>query len=161
MHRIPIFGAKGALSTCVFLLLGLLCASRGFGADSPLELDQYRGQVVVVDFWASWCVPCRRSFPWLNRMQEKYREDGLVIVGVNLDSSAEDAQSFLREFPAEFSIVFDPDAALAQRFDVAAMPTSFVLDRNGEIVANHLGFKVRDQDEYERIIREALGPGTE
>ena len=143
------------------LFLIIFSGLPGVSLSAGLDLSAHQGKVVIVDFWASWCVPCRRSFPWLNRMQEKYREDGLVIVGVNLDSSAEDAQSFLREFPAEFSIVFDPDAALAQRFDVAAMPTSFVLDRNGEIVANHLGFKVRDQDEYERIIREALGPGTE
>jgi len=161
MTRVPVAGANRAPSICMILLVGALYAGSSFGADSPLDLDRYRGQVVVVDFWASWCVPCRRSFPWLNQMQKKYHEDGLVIVGVNLDSSAEDAQTFLRDFPAEFQIVFDPDAVLAQQFDVAAMPTSFVLDRSGEIVANHLGFKVKDQDEYETIIREALRTTTE
>ena len=126
-------------------------------ADEPIDLSQYRGKVVVVDFWASWCVPCRRSFPWMNDMQAKYADHGLVIVGVNMDAEADLAAAFLEEYPAQFRIAYDPDGSLARQFDVIAMPSTYVLDRDGNQVARHLGFKVRQQDEYESVLVEALG----
>jgi len=146
----------GATYLCTVFLLGLLAAVGSNSADLPLDLTEYRGKVVVVDFWASWCVPCRRSFPWLNQMQEKYGEQGLIIVGVNMDATAAEAQSFLSDFPADFRIVSDPKGDLARKFDVIAMPSSYVIDRNGEIAAKHLGFKVKKQQEYEQIIKETL-----
>ena len=121
-----------------------------------LDLADYRGKIVIVDFWASWCVPCRRSFPWLNEMQAKYADQGLVVVGVNMDAEAGEADAFLKEFPADFRIVTDPGGALAKQFDVIAMPSSYVLNGDGDIVARHLGFKVKKQDEYEAAIRNAL-----
>ena len=124
-----------------------------------LDLDEYQGNVIVVDFWASWCVPCRRSFPWLNSMHARYAENGLVIIGVNLDASTQDAAAFLEDYPAAFRIYYDTNADLAKDFDVQAMPSSFVLGRDGEIVARHLGFKVKRQQEYEAILVEALGAG--
>lgn len=123
----------------------------------PFDPQEYAGEVVVLDFWASWCVPCRRSFPWLNSMHDKYRDAGLVIVGVNLDMERSEAERFLDEFPADFRIVYDDEMALARRFEVMAMPSSYVIGRDGEIVAEHLGFKVRKQDEYEAVFRKALG----
>jgi len=121
-----------------------------------LDLADYRGKIVIVDFWASWCVPCRRSFPWLNEMQSKYADQGLVVVGVNMDAEAGEADAFLKEFPADFRIVTDPGGTLAKQFDVIAMPSSYVLNGDGDIVARHLGFKVKKQDEYEAAIRNAL-----
>lgn len=141
---------------CAALLLTLAATPESRGDDLALDLDAYRGKVVVVDFWASWCVPCRRSFPWLNSMQKKYADEGLVIVGVNMDASADDAQAFLRDFPADFRIVNDPEGVLAREFDVIAMPSSYVIDRNGRIAAKHLGFKVKKQDEYEAMLRDTL-----
>jgi thiol-disulfide isomerase/thioredoxin len=128
-------------------------------AAQPPAFDpqEYAGKVVVLDFWASWCVPCRRSFPWLNSMHGKYQDAGLVIVGVNLDMERSEAERFLAEFPADFRIVYDEEMALARRFEVMAMPSSYVIGRDGEIVAEHLGFKVRKQDEYEAVLRKALG----
>lgn len=125
------------------------------GADQ-IDIASYEGKVVVVDFWASWCLPCRRSFPWMNEMQSKYADDGLVIIGVNMDTELSAAQSFLGDYPAEFTIMYDPAGDLARKFDVIAMPSSYVFDRDGEQVAQHLGFKVRQQDEYEALIIEAL-----
>lgn len=124
---------------------------------TAFDLDEYAGKVVVLDFWASWCVPCRRSFPWLNMMNRKYAQEDLVIIGVNLDMERREAERFLEEFPADFTIVYDEEMALARRFGVMAMPSSFVIGRDGEVVAEHLGFKVKRQDEYEALIREALG----
>jgi cytochrome c biogenesis protein CcmG/thiol:disulfide interchange protein DsbE len=150
------------ISACLVLFL---CSSAN-AADEPgsLDLSDSRGHVVVVDFWASWCVPCRRSIPWLNEMQEKYRDQGLVIIGVNEDTTEADFVQFLNDFPAHFRTIRDAEGTLAQKFGVVAMPSSYVIDRDGNVVARHLGFKVRLMDEYEAVIRDALsGPevGTE
>ncbi|MBT8078545.1 MAG: TlpA family protein disulfide reductase [Gammaproteobacteria bacterium] len=125
-------------------------------ADNGLTLPAHPGKVVVVDFWASWCVPCRRSFPWMNEMQRKYGEDGLVIIGVNLDADATAADEFLREVPADFQIVRDPQGDLARSYNIIAMPSSVIFDRDGEIATRHNGFKVKKQDEYEALLADLL-----
>ena len=121
-----------------------------------LDLEQHRGKVVVVDFWASWCVPCRRSFPWMNDMQAKYADDDQAIIAVNVDAEAADAESFLRDYPARFDIVYDPGGDIASEFGVVAMPSSYIFDRAGNQVGRHLGFKVKQQDEYESLLVETL-----
>lgn len=151
-RSVATYGARAKLA----LALLAAVAAGTVRADSALDLDQYRGSVVVVDFWASWCVPCRRSFPWLNAMQARYGEQGLVIVGVNVDSDPAEADAFLADYPAAFRIVKDPGGALAREFDVIAMPSTYVVGRDGTIVKRHLGFKVRKQDEYEAALRDAL-----
>lgn len=127
-------------------------------ADEPqsIDLSAHKGKVVIVDFWASWCVPCRRSFPWLNEMQAKYADQGLVIIGVNEDTSEEDVVSFLTDYPARFEIVRDKEGVLASEFGVVAMPSSYIIGRDGKVVARHLGFKIRLMDEYEATIQEIL-----
>ena len=143
-----------------FLVLALAFAPALMADDADtttFNLSQYEGKVVVLDFWASWCGPCRRSFPWLNEMHARYAQDGLVIIGVNVDASRDDAVDFLDEIPADFQIHFDTEAHLATRYEVEAMPSSFVIGRNGELKASHRGFKVKQQAEYEAILIEALG----
>ena len=155
---------KKSLFLRVTLMAWALAAAPIASSDLPsgerLDLSDYRGKVIVVDFWASWCVPCRRSFPWLNAMNDKYANDGLVIVGVNLDQDPASAAEFLQEYPARFQIRYDASGTLAREFNVQAMPSSFVIDRDGEIVAHHLGFKVRRQDDYEAAIVAALQQDT-
>jgi cytochrome c biogenesis protein CcmG/thiol:disulfide interchange protein DsbE len=128
----------------------------GSTADT-LNLGDYHGKVVVLDFWASWCVPCRRSFPWMNEMQHKYADDGLVVIAVNLDNQASDAEAFLQRYPAEFSIYYDHERQLARQYGVEAMPSSFLIGRDGTVVERHLGFKSGDTDDYEAAIVELLG----
>lgn len=140
----------------LLLLAGLAAIGSSRAADSALNLNDYHGQVVLLDFWASWCVPCRRSFPWMNQMQQKYGGQGLVIIGVNMDANAEDAAAFLQEYPAQFTIISDPDGELARRFEVEAMPSSYVIGRDGVVVATHMGFQVKKSDEYEEQIRQVL-----
>ena len=154
-HRRILSLAAIAATAAVVLLTGAARAETGF------DLAEYRGKVVVLDFWASWCVPCRRSFPWMNEMQGKYGDDGLVIIGVNMDAEASDAQSFLRDYPPEFRIIYDPDGDLARLYDVIAMPSSYIIGRDGDQVTRHLGFKVKRQDEYEAVLIQALRNETE
>lgn len=156
-------GVRGAWTASGVALYGLFLAvwlpSQSVAADreaQAFDLDAYRGSVVVVDFWASWCVPCRRSFPWLDEMQQKYAAAGLVVIGVNEDDVAADADVFLRSFPVGFRIVRDADGNLARQFDLIAMPSTYVIDRNGEIAARHLGFKTGKTGEYEATLRRLL-----
>ena len=150
-----------SLSWRQFAVVGATCLLlfSGTAADVVKEfnLESHDGKVVIVDFWASWCVPCRRSFPWLNSMHDKYADHGLVIIGVNLDEEAAAADEFLAEYPPRFNVYYDLSKELAKEFDVVAMPSSFVIGRDGEIRKRHYGFKVKQQDEYEAVIVEALG----
>jgi thiol-disulfide isomerase/thioredoxin len=143
----------------LYLAAAWLPPSTAIAQETPpaLDLADYRGKVVVVDFWASWCVPCRRSFPWLEEMQRKYVDEGLVVIGINEDNVAEDAAAFLRSFPVSFRIVDDRNGDLARDFDLIAMPSTYVIDRNGEIVTRHLGFRIGLQDEYEATLLKLLG----
>lgn len=140
--------------TGALVLLSLL-TSPSFAAE-PLDLAAYGGKVVVLDFWASWCVPCRRSFPWWNTMQARYADEDLVIIGVNLDNDPSAAAAFLQEFPADFRIFYDESKALARQFDVQAMPSTYILGRDGVIHSRHFGFKVAQQDEFEAVLVDAL-----
>lgn len=92
-------------------------------------------------------------------MHAKYADEGLVIIGVNLDNDPESAAAFLEEYSANFKIYYDRDKELARKFGVQAMPSSYIIDRSGEIHATHYGFKVKKQDEYEVVIVDALGDG--
>ena len=143
------------LAGAFFAVLLVAIPVTGNAADT-LNLSDYRGKVVVLDFWASWCVPCRRSFPWMNEMQRKYGDDGLVIIAVNLDNKPSDAEKFLQQYPAEFSIFYDHDRQLVSEYAVEAMPSSFLIGRDGSIVERHLGFKSGKTDEYEAAIAAAL-----
>lgn len=160
----PKKGLLWPIPSMVGLVLGLMLGS-GFTAaaraELPGELGPIDADVVWVDFWASWCAPCRRSFPWMNAMHRKYAGEGLSIIGVNLDKERELADEFLAETPADFGLHFDPAGALAEAFDVQAMPSSFMLDRDGNVLAAHYGFRLADTDEYERSLRTALGLSVE
>ncbi len=122
----------------------------------PLDLQALRGKVVYVDFWASWCVPCRQSFPWMDEMQRTLGRDGLVIVAVNVDHEHADAERFLSDFTPSFRIAYDPEGVLAEKYHVHGMPTSFLIDRDGKIQLQHAGFRPRDKDELSGRIRALL-----
>jgi thiol-disulfide isomerase/thioredoxin len=125
-------------------------------AAPPAELAPIKGKVVWVDFWASWCAPCRRSFPWLNSMQRKYGGRGLQIIAVNVDKDRKLADQFLDETPADFALRYDPAGKLAEHFKVEAMPSSFLLDASGKMIASHVGFRLAKTADYERDIEDAL-----
>jgi cytochrome c biogenesis protein CcmG/thiol:disulfide interchange protein DsbE len=125
-------------------------------AGDPVSLDRLRGHVVYVDFWASWCGPCRRSFPWMNEMQQKYAANGLAIVGVNVDKRRPDAERFLQQTPATFAIVYDPAGKTPEAYGVKGMPSSYLIDADGRVVAVETGFRDEQKAELEARIRELL-----
>jgi len=103
------------------------------------------GRVVYLDFWASWCVPCRDSFPWMNTLMEKYRERGLRVVSVNLDKKPAVARKFMKDMHATFPVVFDSTGTLAKRYRLDVMPTSFLYGRDGKLRRREEGFHMDDQ----------------
>jgi thiol-disulfide isomerase/thioredoxin len=126
------------------------------GMQGTVKLSTTAGSVVYVDFWASWCGPCRQSFSWMNAMQEKYKGQGLQIIGVNLDAKNEDAKKFLAQIPAKFTVAFDSKGLTPKVYGVKGMPTSFLIGRDGRIVFQHLGFKESDRESLEKQIKAAL-----
>jgi cytochrome c biogenesis protein CcmG/thiol:disulfide interchange protein DsbE len=145
---------RSILTICLIWFLST--AVYAAGEPGLIDLSAHKGKIVIVDFWASWCVPCRRSFPWLNEMQAKYADQGLVIIGVNEDASEEEAAGFLADYPARFEIVHDNEGSLATEFGVVAMPSSYIVGRDGKVVTRHLGFKSKLINEYEAAIQEIL-----
>ena len=150
------FGTFSSRFRVSLFVITLLSSSGLTEPRTSIDLGENHGKVVVVDFWASWCVPCRRSFPWLNDIVDRYENRGLVVFGINLDADRDEAEKFLKEYPVSFDIVFDPSGDLAREFDVVAMPSSYVYGRDGRLIARHLGFKVKKADAYEKVIVDAL-----
>ena len=123
-------------------------------ADFGLEgsIPSTKGKVVLLDFWASWCSPCKASFPTLNDLHSKYSGKGLVVLGVNVDEDAADKDKFLKGTPASFAIVRDAAQKLVAAANVKTMPTSFIIDRTGVIRHVHSGFHKKDIETFHQQI---------
>lgn len=104
-------------------------------------LPDIKGKVVLVDFWASWCEPCQKSFPAMNELQQKFGAQGFAIIAVNVDENRADMEKFLKGHPANFAVVRDAKQALVDKVSIGTMPSSFLLDREGKVVAAHSGFE--------------------
>jgi thiol-disulfide isomerase/thioredoxin len=141
----------------VLLLMLLMTGgnARATSAES-LDLASLRGKVVYVDFWASWCVPCRQSFPWMNEIQQQFGKEGLVVIAVNVDHDRADADAFMSRLAPTFRVSFDPGGALAEQFHVKGMPTSILIDRSGKVLAQHIGFRLEDRGPLREQIRTLL-----
>lgn len=126
------------------------------GLQGAVDSAALKGRVVFVDFWASWCAPCRRSFPWLNEMQAKYGGRGFQVVAVNVDRERRDADGFLAEVPAHFTVAFDAAGDAPRRFAVKGMPTSVLVGADGAVIRQHEGFKDADRAPLEAAIVAAL-----
>lgn len=136
--------------------LGCLLWAGASHAAPTLDLSQYKGKVVYLDFWASWCKPCRQSFPWMDAMQKKYGDRGLVVIAVNLDEDRDDADRFLKDFHTSAQVVFDPAGALAAQYQLIGMPSSFLIGRDGAMVAKHQGFFEDSPQKFESEIEQQL-----
>jgi thiol-disulfide isomerase/thioredoxin len=124
---------------------------------APLDLSALRGRVVYLDFWASWCGPCRQSFPWMESMQKAYEAQGLTVLAIDVDHDRADADRFLKIFHPDFEIRFDPYGSWAEEFKVSGMPTSVIIDRHGAVRFTHVGFWPAQGDVSAKEIRELLG----
>ncbi len=128
---------------------------KNFKLEGPLP--DLAGKVVIVDFFASWCGPCKDSFPVMQELHEKFSNQGLVIVAVNLDKKAQDMKTFLADHPVTFPVVRDGANALVKEVRIATMPSSFILDRTGKVRFLHRGFKGdKTREEYLKQISELL-----
>jgi thiol-disulfide isomerase/thioredoxin len=137
------------------------CSVQLLDGGRNVSLADYRGKVMYVDFWASWCAPCRDSFPFMNELQRELADKGLQIVAVSVDKTAEDAKRFLARYPASFTIMLDAAASCPAAFRLEGMPSSYIIDRSGAVRAVHTGFHNSDRDEIRRQLVEALQGGKQ
>jgi peroxiredoxin len=117
--------------------------------------DSLRGKIVLVDFWASWCGPCQKSFPWLSTMYDRYSTKGFTIVAISLDKDRVAAEAFLAKHPTPFTVAFDPSGKTAKAYKVWGMPSSFILSPTGSILYSYSGFNPDHANQVEGMIREA------
>ena len=151
-------------------LTGALAVSSIVGASAPLapsfslpsrtgdtvSLEQLKGKVVMLNFWASWCGPCRQEMPLLDSMYKRYSSLGFTLVGVNVDANSKDAEEWLSKTPVSFPVLFDRDSKVSAMYDVKAMPSTVFIDRKGNVRALHRGYKAGDEGEYLNQIRALL-----
>ena len=125
-------------------------------AGGELSLDGLKGQVVMINFWASWCGPCRQEFPALDQIYAKYKPMGFQMIAINVESEKADAEKFLGKTPVSFPILFDPDNKVSGSYGVSAMPTTFLVDRQGRLRWQHRAYKPGDEAKYIEQIRAML-----
>lgn len=128
--------------------------------DARMQLSKLKGNVVYLDFWASWCVPCKKSFPWMSAMQKKYADQGLMIVAVNLDKDRAQADEFIHQMndkvDMNFTVAFDASGESAKKYKLRGMPSSYLIGRDGKVYASHIGFREKDKDKLEQAILSLL-----
>ena len=118
-----------------------------------VSLAQYKGQVVMLNFWASWCGPCRQEMPLLESIYKKYNKLGFTLIGVNVEPDSNAANAWLQQTPVSFPILYDKESKVSKMYDVAGMPTTVFIDRKGNVRLLHQGFRPGDENEYLNEIR--------
>jgi peroxiredoxin len=121
-----------------------------------LRLSEYRGDVVLINFWASWCGPCRQEMPALSELHDKYHALGFTVLGVNVESDSGKARKLLQELPVSFPVVFDDDSVVSKQYDVVAMPSTVLVDRDGNMRYLHKGYKPGLEDVYQQQVRDLI-----
>ena len=158
---------RATLTTALLALFAPLALALDVGQPAPdvdlpdsavaQKLSDLKGKVVYVDFWASWCGPCKQSFPWMNEMQRKYGGKGLQIVAINVDAKRADADKFLAQNTTAFALAFDSKGEAPKRFGVKGMPTSALIDADGKVLYVHQGFRLEERAELEARLAAAVG----
>ena len=121
-----------------------------------ISLAQYKGQVVMLNFWASWCGPCRQEMPLLESIYKKYNKMGFTMIGVNVEPDSNAANEWLKATPVSFPILYDRDSKVSKLYDVAGMPSTVIIDRSGKLRVLHRGYKPGDENEYLDSIRSLI-----
>jgi len=125
-------------------------------AGQEVSLAQYKGQVVMINFWASWCGPCRQEMPLLESIYKKYNRMGFTMLGVNVEPDSNAANEWLKATPVSFPILYDRDSKVSKLYDVAGMPSTVIIDRSGKLRVLHRGYKPGDENEYLDSIRSLI-----
>jgi peroxiredoxin len=166
-------GLRGTLAVRVAALIAAVLLSTLAGAAGPapapapaftlpqrggntVSLESLKGQVVMLNFWASWCGPCRGEMPLLDSMYKRYSKQGFTLLGVNVEAEPADAEGLLKNTPVTFPILFDKDNKVSQQYNINAMPSSVFIDRKGNVRYLHRGYKPGDENEYLNQIRALL-----
>ncbi|HHH36527.1 MAG TPA: TlpA family protein disulfide reductase [Gammaproteobacteria bacterium] len=121
-----------------------------------LKLSEFRGEVVMINFWASWCGPCRQEMPLLDQLYARYSPMGFTILGVNVEEDSAQAEKLLEEIPVSFPILFDSQNRVTEQYDVVAMPSTVMVDRDGNMRYLHLGYMPGYEVDYEAQIKELI-----
>ena len=121
-----------------------------------LKLSELTGNVVLINFWASWCAPCREEMPLLNALHKKYAPLGFTVLGVNVEENLDGAMSFLKNVPVDFPILLDNTNKVSKQYKVVAMPTTVVVDRDGNMRYLHEGYKPGDEKKYRQMIKKLV-----
>jgi len=132
------------------------CTLNSIDGARAFDLGEFKGKVVYLDFWASWCGPCAKSFPFMNALHHELGGKGLQIVGVNLDENPEDAKTFLQQNPVDFTIAADKEEQCARKYDVKAMPSSVLIGRDGVIHHVQMGFRADEANELKAQVEKLL-----
>lgn len=123
---------------------------------SAVALEELRGQVVMVNFWATWCGPCRQEMPHLEALYQRYSDLGFTLLGINVEEDSSGADEYLADTPVSFPILFDPGNRVSELYDVVAMPSTVLIDRSGNMRFIHHGYKPGYEGEYQSQIRALL-----
>jgi peroxiredoxin len=121
-----------------------------------LRLAEQRGRVVMVNFWATWCGPCRQEMPQLDRLYQKYKSSGFVLLGVNVDEDVRKATDVAAKLGVTFPVLLDTDKAVSKLYDLSTMPSTVIIDRDGKVRYLHRGYLAGYEDNYDKQIRELL-----
>ena len=121
-----------------------------------LKLSEMTGNVVLINFWASWCGPCREEMPLLNDLHKKYEPLGFTVLGVNVEEDARNARGFLKNFPVDFPVLLDNENQVSKKYNVIAMPTTVVVDRDGNMRFLHKGYKPGDEEKYRKMVKKLV-----
>jgi peroxiredoxin len=127
---------------------------------APVTLSGLRGQVVLINFWATWCGPCRKEMPLLEQIQKKYAPLGFTMLGINVEEDTTQMEAFLGDVPVTFPVLLDPANQVSKLYDVAAMPSTVIVDRKGNIRYIHQGYQPGDESHYQDVIRQLIRERT-
>ncbi len=122
-------------------------------------MEAYRGKVVYLDFWATWCPPCRKSMPALNKLRNELVSSGFEVVAINLDEKQEDAEQYLKKYPVDYPVIFDSTASCPKVYELKGMPTSYLIDQQGVIQDVHIGYRHGDIKKIRNKVQALLEGG--
>ncbi|KZY29080.1 redoxin [Oleiphilus sp. HI0068] len=158
--------AKSLVTAALLSLSGLSSAEQLSGAapdftlksnqGSNIRLEELKGEVVMLNFWASWCGPCRQEMPLMNDIFAKYEDLGFTILAVNVDEDSADADRFLKAVPVDFPVVYDSTSKVSEMYEVDAMPTTVMIDRDGNKRFLHRGYKPGYEEEYANQVKQLI-----